>query len=177
MILVVGLGNPGLAYENTRHNAGFMLIDKIVCKQDLQNTSFFGELYKKEGVLYLKPSTFMNLSGKSVQAVNAYYKCDKIIVIHDDIDLKLGTLRFKMGGSSGGHNGLKSIDDLLGNEYERIRLGVGKASNVSKHVLGRFSKDEEEVLQEVLGTAKAALNELLQNKELSCIQAKYSLKS
>ncbi|MBR6953161.1 MAG: aminoacyl-tRNA hydrolase [Campylobacter sp.] len=132
MILIVGLGNPGDEYKNTRHNVGFMLIDELLSNGEfdaLGSSKFKGELYKKGSLLLLKPQTFMNLSGNSVKAVKDFYKPERIIVIHDDIDLKFGAMKFKFGGSSGGHNGIKSIDNLIGNEYERIRIGVGRSEN------------------------------------------------
>ncbi|EOB0795962.1 aminoacyl-tRNA hydrolase, partial [Campylobacter jejuni] len=111
MILVVGLGNIGVEYENTRHNVGFMLIDLLLKESNftnLTNSKFKGELFKiGSSLLLLKPSTYMNNSGLSVKVVNDFYKCERMIVIHDDIDINLGALRFKKGGSSGGHNGLK----------------------------------------------------------------------
>ena len=132
MILIVGLGNPGDEYKNTRHNVGFMLIDELISGGGFDavgSSKFKGELYKKGSLLLLKPQTFMNLSGNSVKAVKDFYKPERIIVIHDDIDLKFGAMKFKFGGSSGGHNGIKSIDNLIGNEYERIRIGVGRSEN------------------------------------------------
>ncbi|HEF1623060.1 TPA: aminoacyl-tRNA hydrolase [Campylobacter lari] len=179
MTLVVGLGNIGEQYAQTRHNVGFMLIDLIL--KDLQttklsNVKFKGELFKSSSTLFLKPSTYMNLSGESVKAVSEYYKCDRIIVIHDDIDLNLGALKFKIGGSSGGHNGLKSIDHLCGNAYERVRIGVGKGQDVISHVLGKFKQEEQESLTKVLEHSKKALLELL-NSDIEKIASKYSLKS
>ncbi|MCV3508687.1 aminoacyl-tRNA hydrolase [Campylobacter sp. CNRCH_2016_3089] len=179
MTLVVGLGNIGEQYAQTRHNVGFMLIDLIL--KDLQtaklsNPKFKGELFKGSSTFFLKPSTYMNLSGESVKAVSEYYKCDRIIVIHDDIDLNLGALKFKMGGSSGGHNGLKSIDNLCGNAYERVRIGVGKGQDVISHVLGKFKQEEQESLTKVLEHSKKALFELL-NSDIEKIASKYSLKS
>lgn len=179
MTLVVGLGNIGEQYAKTRHNVGFMLIDLIL--KDLQttkllNAKFKGELFKSSSAFFLKPSTYMNLSGESVKAVSEYYKCDRIIVIHDDIDLNLGALKFKMGGSSGGHNGLKSIDNLCGNAYERVRIGVGKGQDVISHVLGKFKQEEQESLTKVLEHSKKALLELL-NSDIEKIASKYSLKS
>ncbi|CAM4072479.1 aminoacyl-tRNA hydrolase [Campylobacter armoricus] len=179
MTLVVGLGNIGEEYAQTRHNIGFMLIDLLL--EDLQttklsNTKFKGELFKSSSTLFLKPSTYMNLSGESVKAVSEYYKCDRIIVIHDDIDLNLGSLKFKIGGSSGGHNGLKSIDNLCGNAYERVRIGVGKGQDVISHVLGKFKQEEQESLTKVLEHSKKALFELL-NSDIEKIASKYSLKS
>ncbi|ECP7275753.1 aminoacyl-tRNA hydrolase [Campylobacter jejuni] len=180
MILVVGLGNIGVEYENTRHNVGFMLIDLLLKESNftnLTNSKFKGELFKIGSSLFLKPSTYMNNSGLSVKAVNDFYKCERMIVIHDDIDINLGALRFKKGGSSGGHNGLKSIDNLCGNDYERVRIGVGKGENVISHVLGKFKPEEEIILSKVLKHAKEALLELIKNDDLSFISSKYSLKA
>lgn len=179
MTLVVGLGNIGEQYEETRHNVGFMLIDLLI--KDLEtakisNSKFKGELFKSSSTLFLKPSTYMNLSGESVRAVKDFYKCQRIIVIHDDIDLNLGALKFKKGGSSGGHNGLKSIDQLCSNNYERIRIGVGKNIDVVSHVLGKFKADEKESLDKVLKHSKKALFELLESN-IEQIASKYSLKS
>ncbi|RQD68765.1 aminoacyl-tRNA hydrolase [Campylobacter hepaticus] len=179
MILVVGLGNIGVEYENTRHNAGFMLINLLLKESNfinLTHSQFKGELFKlSSSLLLLKPSTYMNNSGISVKIVSDFYKCERIIVIHDDIDLHLGVLRFKKGGSSGGHNGLKSIDSLCGNDYERIRIGIGKGEHVLSHVLGNFKAEEELILSKVLIHAKEALFELIKNDNLSLISSKYSL--
>lgn len=180
MILVAGLGNIGDKYEKTRHNVGFMLIDLILKEnqaQKISNSKFKGELYKiGSSLLLLKPHTFMNNSGESVKAVNDFYKCDKFIIIHDDIDIPLNALRFKKGGSSGGHNGLKSIDSLCGNDYERIRIGVGKTKDVINHVLGNFSDDEFVILNKVLEQAKKALFELI-NSNIENASSKYTMKN
>ena len=184
MTLVVGLGNPGLEYENTRHNIGFRIIDKLVDDtkaREISKTSFFGKLYRASSTLFLKPTTFMNLSGKSLQTVKHFYKVeqDKIIVIHDDIDLPFGAVRFKKGGGNGGHNGLKSIDTYITKEYLRIRVGVGKPehqSQVSAYVLHDFSKEENEVL-DTLTTYVSKACRLLLTQELNEIKSKYSLKS
>ncbi|MBZ7943955.1 MULTISPECIES: aminoacyl-tRNA hydrolase [Campylobacter] len=180
MILVVGLGNIGEEYKNTRHNVGFMLIDLILKDQNftnLTNSKFKGELFKiGSSLLLLKPSTYMNNSGISVKAVKDFYKCERIIVIHDDIDINLGALRFKKGGSSGGHNGLKSIDSLCGNDYERIRIGVGKGENVISHVLGQFNNEEKIILDKILEHSKKALFKLVE-KDLSSVSSLYSLRA
>ena len=108
-MLIVGLGNPGPDYEKTRHNIGFMVIDELIKRhnaQKLSSSSFQGELYKFSNHLLLKPLTYMNLSGNSIVAVKKFYKIDDVVVIHDDLDLPFGTLRFKHGGGHGGHNGL-----------------------------------------------------------------------
>jgi PTH1 family peptidyl-tRNA hydrolase len=127
MTLIVGLGNIGTKYELTRHNIGFLVIDKMVNDQNLtpiSKASFKGEVYKSNDFILLKPHTYMNLSGESVIAVKNFYKCEDLIVIHDDLDLSFGVMKFKIGGSSGGHNGLKSVDKCCGNDYKRVRLGL-----------------------------------------------------
>jgi len=152
MILFVGLGNPGPAYENTRHNIGWRVIDKLISNynaRSISKSSFYGELYRHNNLFFLKPLTFMNLSGKSVLPVMNFYKIpiENLIVIHDDIDLKFGALKLKVGGGNGGHNGLKSIDSMVGRDYLRVRMGVGKPlykSQVADFVLSPFSQEEEE---------------------------------
>ena len=180
MTLVVGLGNVGAEYELTRHNVGFMLVDLIL--KDLPHSKivgakFKGELFKAGENLFLKPSTLMNASGQSVLAVREFYKCDKLIVIHDDIDLNLGVLRFKMGGGNGGHNGLKSIDALCGTNYARVRVGIGKKEPVSNFVLGKFSFVELESLKPILEQAKKGVLALLNEEELNKIASIYNLKN
>ncbi|MDA3049646.1 aminoacyl-tRNA hydrolase [Campylobacter sp. JMF_02 ED1] len=181
MILLVGLGNPGEKYSHTRHNVGFMLIDALLSNggfSDVSGAKFNGELYKKGSLLLLKPHTFMNLSGNSVKAVCDFYKPERIIVAHDDIDLPLGAIKFKFGGSSAGHNGLKSIDNLIGTEYERVRIGVGKKPegfDAANFVLGKFSEDESEKLNKILSYAKEATSELLRSN-IDEISQKYTIK-
>jgi len=126
-MLIVGLGNPGPNYEQTRHNIGFMVIDELVRRQNAQklsSSSFDGELFKFSNHFLLKPLTFMNLSGNSIVAVKKFYKLDEVVVIHDDLDLPFGTLRFKKGGGHGGHNGLKSTDERISKDYVRVRMGI-----------------------------------------------------
>ena len=184
MALFVGLGNPGSRYEDTRHNIGFKIIDKLVSDlgaRDISKASFQGELFKHSNHYFLKPTTFMNLSGKSVLAVKQFYKIelDEIIVIHDDIDIPFGALRFKQGGGNGGHNGLKSIDGLIGKEYLRVRVGVDKPehkSQVADYVLHDFSESEQLHLDLLIDhTATACIK--LANEELIEVKSKYSLKS
>ncbi len=184
MILFVGLGNPGIRYENNRHNIGFRVIDSLVEQyeaRDISKSVFQGELFKSKELLFLKPTTFMNLSGKSLQAVKNFYKIElgDIIVIHDDLDLPFGAVRFKKGGGSGGHNGLKSIDSLVGKEYMRVRMGIGKPlyrSQVTEYVLGDFGPDERESLDRwIVHVARAC--SLIPHERLDAIKSKYSLKS
>jgi PTH1 family peptidyl-tRNA hydrolase len=182
--LFVGLGNPGAKYENTRHNIGFRVIDKLVDDsnaRDISKFSFEGELYRSVDALFLKPTTFMNLSGKSVIAVKNFFKIDleDIIVIHDDIDLPFGAVRFKKGGGHGGHNGLKSIDAAVGKDYIRVRVGVDKPqykSQVADYVLSNFSSIESSKL-DMLITHCAKACEELQNVSLNDVKSFYSLKS
>ena len=184
MILFVGLGNPGSQYENTRHNIGFKVIDNLVDDfgaRDISKTSFEGKLYRSANSLFLKPTTFMNLSGKSLQTVKHFFKIEleDIIVIHDDIDLPFGAVRFKKGGGHGGHNGLKSIDSHITKEYIRVRVGVGKPehkSQVSDYVLHDFNEDEKEVLKKLITHVSKACKDLI-SEEFNEVRSKYSLKS
>jgi len=183
MILFVGLGNPGDEYQANRHNIGFMVIDKLVDELKAINvtkSSFKGALYKTPHFYLLKPYTYMNLSGESVQAVAHYFKLEEVLVFHDELDIPLGSIRIKHGGSAGGHNGLKSLDAHIGTGYTRVRLGINRPSlksNVTKHVLGDFSKEElpcvEKVIQRAVDIAKEAKD--LHTKEL--IQKYVSKKS
>ncbi len=184
MTLFVGLGNPGSQYENTRHNIGFRVIDKLVddfSTRDISKTSFQGKLNRASNSLFLKPTTFVNLSGKSVQSVKNFFKIDleDVIVIHDDIDLPFGAVRFKKGGGHGGHNGLKSIDNHITKEYLRVRVGVGKPehkSQVVDYVLHDFNDDETKVLDKlIIHVAEAC--KVLVTQELNEVKSKYSLKS
>ena len=184
MLLIVGLGNPGSKYEHTRHNIGFRVIDRLINSSnaiDISKSSFYGELYKSKETLFLKPTTFMNLSGKSVIAVKNFYKIDidDIVVVHDDIDLPFSALRFKRGGGHGGHNGLKSIDSAIGKEYIRVRMGVGKPeykSQVADFVLSDFNQQEESIIDRWIDHTVEAINQL-KEKELEEVKSRYSLKS
>lgn len=159
MLLVVGLGNPGRQYLGSRHNVGFMAIVSLVDRCNLlsnMNPKFNTELaigfFKEHKLLLAKPMTYMNLSGNAVQSICSYYriKTKDIVVIHDDVDLEIGRVKFKLGGSSGGHNGLKSIDQNLGNDYYRIRVGIGRPNNknidIADYVLGKFTLNEQSTI-------------------------------
>jgi peptidyl-tRNA hydrolase, PTH1 family len=160
MFLIVGLGNPGKEYEGTRHNIGFEAIDYISNKYniDINRIKFkgvYGEGFiNNNKVILLKPTTYMNLSGESIREVMNFYKLkdDEVIVIYDDISLEIGKLRIREKGSAGGHNGIKSIIANIGGDvFPRIKIGVGQPSgDLVSHVLGRFSKEESEVLIEVI---------------------------
>lgn len=184
MILFVGLGNPGDRYENNRHNIGFRVIDALVDHygaRDISKSAFHGKLFKSNQLLFLKPTTFMNLSGKSLQAIKNFYKIesDNIIVIHDDLDLPFGAVRFKKGGGSGGHNGLKSIDSMVGKEYVRVRLGIGKPlykSQVADYVLQDFSPEEREWLDQWINYVVKACR-LIPHEALEGVKSRQSLKT
>ena len=161
MRLLVGLGNPGSSYANHRHNAGFMALDAIAKHYAFSSwrKRFQGEaaegVLDGEKVLALKPATYMNLSGQSVGEAARFFKIDPnhVIVIYDEIELAPGKVRVKCGGGSAGHNGIKSIDDHIGKDYWRVRLGVGRpagAGDVSNHVLQNFSKADKEWLDPFL---------------------------
>jgi PTH1 family peptidyl-tRNA hydrolase len=170
MKLIIGLGNPGKEYEYTRHNAGFMALDALADAVSPEHSAGGWKkeknaLVAKQGdIILAKPQTFMNLSGTAVQALMSFYKIplENIIVIHDDIDLKLGDLREKVGGGSAGHNGIKSIDSAVGKDYRRIRIGVGRPEvraesgerraevDPSDWVLGKFSESERKEITAVI---------------------------
>ena len=157
MFLVVGLGNPDREYQENRHNVGFMAADECVrrfsfpeFKKKGNSLLSAGEI-SGEKVVFLKPLTYMNLSGESVLSVASFYKIpvENIIVIHDDMDLDVGRLKAKRGGGTGGHNGLKSIDARLGVNYIRIRIGIGHPADkadVCDFVLSNFSKKDKELI-------------------------------
>jgi len=173
MRLIAGLGNPGPGYENTRHNAGFMVVDKLAEEFGISvNKSKFDVRYGRgtiEGheVMLAKPMAFMNRSGWPVQQLAAYFKINSkdLIVVHDDIDLAFGRIKIKEKGGHGGHKGLKSIINAVGeDEFVRLRVGVGRSeagSNVTDHVLGPFFDDESKQLDSVLIRARDAMVTIL----------------
>ncbi len=171
MFLVVGLGNPGREYEDTRHNIGFKVVDNIAKEYNIEiNRQKFKGTYGEgfidgEKVILLKPTTYMNLSGESVREVVDFYNLDNedVLVIYDDISLEIGTLRIREKGSAGGHNGIKSIIAHLGSEvFPRIKVGVGQpAGDLVKHVLGKFTKEETDVLSESINVSTKAAKEII----------------
>lgn len=184
MNLIVGLGNPGDKYHNTRHNVGFLAVDRVVQLLEERGLScipqsslaFKGELHKCGEWLLLKPWTFMNASGQAVQIVSNFYKCDCVIVIHDDVDLALGSVRFKFGGGAGGHNGLRSIDSSVGNAYYRVRIGIGKSATLSTtaFVLSSFEPVESAVLHESLDVGSQAIYALIQGNRWEKVASLYT---
>ncbi|MDD5043556.1 MAG: aminoacyl-tRNA hydrolase [Patescibacteria group bacterium] len=167
MKLIVGLGNPGKEYEKTRHNIGWRVLDAL----DLdwkENKKLKGEIAKEKNTIYLKPQTFMNLSGEAVATTKQFYKIkpENIIVVYDDLDLPFGTMRIKKSGSSGGHKGLESVlKKIKSPDFTRVRLGTANNQRAKipaeKFVLQRFSPSEEKKLKNVIKTAKEALLTIL----------------
>lgn len=165
-VLIVGLGNPGAQYDNTRHNVGFMAIHSLVGDDASWRNEHNAMVAKCKmngyTVMFALPQTFMNNSGVAVQALMAYYKIplENLVVIHDDMDIKIGDLREKVGGGSAGHNGIKSVDAAVGPEYWRIRIGIGHPRdtgspiNPADWVLGRFSDEELRVINNVISGIK-----------------------
>jgi len=180
MKLLVGLGNPGAQYSKTRHNIGFMLIENIVGKLHMEKK--FNCLYGNIGnILFAMPQTYMNRSGDAVQQIMNFYKIsiNDLIVVHDDIDLELGRIKVKIGGGNGGHNGLKSIDQNVGINYLRIRLGVGRPQycDVASYVLQNFRQEELSIVDKMLGFISANLGDLtkdnLSQNEINIFLNKY----
>ena len=157
MWLIVGLGNPGAEYAATRHNIGFMAVDALADRVTF-SAKFQGEVTSvmlgTEKLLLLKPMTYMNNSGRSVQAAMAFYKIApaNVIVLHDELDLPLTKIRIKKAGGANGHNGIKDIDQCIGPDYWRVRLGIGHpglAAQVHSYVLSRFTIDEQAQVEKV----------------------------
>ena len=173
MILIVGLGNPGNQYEQTRHNIGFDVIDYMANKYniDVNREKFKGicgeGFIENKKVILLKPLTYMNLSGESIRELANFYKLedDEIIVVYDDISLDIGRLRIREKGSAGGHNGIKSIiQNLGGDKFPRVKVGVGQPKdNLVNHVLGKFSKEDREHIEKVTPVVSDAIVEIVKN--------------
>ncbi|MCR4633009.1 MAG: aminoacyl-tRNA hydrolase [Erysipelotrichaceae bacterium] len=168
MKLIVGLGNPGSEYEKTRHNAGFLLIDRLCEKLPLEldkskcRARYGIFRYKGERIIVAKPQTYMNLSGEAVVSLMHFYGIDvsDLIVVHDDLDLPVGKLRLRRQGSSGGQKGMGNIIQLLGtSKIDRIRIGISndKKIDTKDYVLSSFSKEDEKILDEVFDKGAEAL--------------------
>ena len=175
MKLVVGLGNPGKEYEKTRHNMGFNTINKISQQYNIEvKQNKFQALYgsgmiEKEKVILLKPQTYMNLSGNSVKEVVDFYKIEKekILVIYDDMDIEPGKIKIRKKGSAGGHNGMKSIIQMIGTEeFPRIRVGIGRPirkDDEINYVIGAIPEEDLKRLDEGIEKAQKAVEEILRN--------------
>jgi PTH1 family peptidyl-tRNA hydrolase len=190
MLLFVGLGNPGTKYQSNRHNVGFMVVDEIARRHGFApwRRRFQGETaegtLERERVILLKPMTYMNDSGQSVQEASNFFKLaqGEITVFHDEIELPPAKLRVKVGGGIAGHNGLRSISAHVGNDYRRVRIGVGHPGIkelVHGHVLNDFAKDERpwvdalrEAIADNVGLLATARDSTFQNKVHLAMQAK-----
>jgi peptidyl-tRNA hydrolase, PTH1 family len=172
-VLIVGLGNPGKEYEGTRHNIGFATVDTFakandldtwVNKKDLKCEMASGRLGDTQ-VIVIKPTTFMNLSGEAVQAVAHFYKipAERIVAVYDEIDIDFGQIRLRKGGGSAGHNGVKSLIQHLGEDFGRVRIGIGpkqpEQMDSADFVLARFSKEQEAQLKNLTRETAAILSE------------------
>ncbi len=178
MTIIVGLGNPGTKYEKTRHNFGFQVLDLLAGTNNWEN-KYDCQFIKLEDVILAKPQTFMNKSGEALLQILKYYPDSQLIVVHDELDLPLGSLKIQKNISGAGHNGVQSIIDSIGSkDFIRIRLGIDNPnlnSNIpaDDFVLQKFSDDEQNLVKEVLGKAKEAI-EILQTEGLDAAQSKFN---
>lgn len=185
--MIVGLGNPGSKYNDTKHNIGFMAVDRIVKKLDVNFTedkNFKAEIgsdfINGEKIYFIKPTTFMNNSGIAVKALLTYYNISikDMIIIYDDLDMEVGKIRFRQKGSAGGHNGIKSIIAYLGTqEFDRIKVGIGRPNGrmtVINHVLGKFDKNDEIMISNTLDKVDNAVNYYLQTNDFQKTMQKYN---
>ena len=190
MKIIVGLGNPGRVYQKTRHNIGFWVIDKIIQKFNkdvtrVKTRKYIAEIFELrfdgEKIVLVKPLTFMNLSGQAVKPIVDWYKIDikNLIVIYDDMDLPLGTVRFREKGSSGGHKGMRSIIQHLGTEeFKRIRLGIDHPSDndVIDYVLTGFTSKENQIIQDNLNIVSDAIEDWVKGTDYKKIMSTYQVK-
>lgn len=188
MKLIVGLGNPGEQYKLTRHNIGFIFIDEYLKENNITDirekfkSEFIQTNYKGDKVFYQKPLTFMNLSGEAVGEAIRFFKIDpktELFVIYDDMDLSFGKLKIKKDGRAGGHNGIKSIIQHVGEEFVRIKFGIGKAKSKEEtigHVLGKFSPDEKEILKENRKKIFNLIDDIKNDMDIIKIMNKYNTK-
>ncbi|MEW4354866.1 aminoacyl-tRNA hydrolase [Streptococcus pneumoniae] len=185
--LIVGLGNPGDKYVETKHNVGFMIVDKIVKDLNLSFTTdkiFQAALamtfINGEKVYFVKPLTFMNESGKAVHALLSYYglDVDDLLVIYDDLDMEVGKIRLRAKGSAGGHNGIKSIIKHIGTQdFKRVKIGIGRPKqgmSVVHHVLGKFDKEDYITILQTLDKVDNCVNNYLQESQFEKLMQKYN---
>ena len=188
MKLIIGLGNPGSKYDNTRHNIGFSMLDYYLKSLNIDvnwskgfNGLYFQTFINNQKVLFVKPQTFMNKSGSCVRQFVDYYNIpiEDILVISDDLDLNIGNFKIKANGSCGGHNGLRDIEKELGtNEYKRLKIGISNDKTVDSinYVLGKFSDDENNVLKELFNSLVDVLNDYFV-LDFGVLMSKYNRKN
>lgn len=184
MKLIVGLGNPGKEYENTRHNVGFMIVDSYAKKYNINTfkTKFnglFAKVYRNgEYFILLKPLSYMNLSGTVIKRFMSFYKINlkDIMVIHDDLDLAVGKIKIKAKGSSGGHNGIKNIiENLKSEEFAHFKIGIGKDDNVlfKDYVIGRFSEHDLDKLNKIFDFSSDIIDDFI-DMDIERVMSKYN---
>ncbi|MFK7928381.1 MAG: aminoacyl-tRNA hydrolase [Myxococcota bacterium] len=180
MHVVIGLGNPGRTYDGTRHNAGFLVVDRLAARaSESVSTAQYGALVGKarlggHTVVLAKPQSFMNRSGQPAASLKGYYKADnaEVVVIHDDMDIPYGEVRVKSGGGHGGHNGLRDLNQKIGNDYVRVRFGVGRPPqgwDPADYVLGRWSGPQSDQLDQSVDTAADAVEAVLRDGVVSAM--------
>ena len=181
MKLIVGLGNPGKEYENTRHNIGYMIIDNFVNSDNWKKESLayvLKQTINNENVLFIKPTTYMNLSGQAVQYYLNYYKIDTkdLLVIQDDMDLDIGKVRLKLKSSAGGHNGIKDIiKNIKTDEFLRLKIGISKPTNDTiEFVLGKFPKSDLEILKNNMKTYNQIITDFINNTKIETLMNRYN---
>lgn len=189
MKLLVGLGNPGIQYQKTRHNVGFMVIDHFlnIEKNQVQHKEkFLGEIgvFKKNDQSYiiLKPSTYMNQSGQSIRQTMNYYQIElkDVIIFVDDIYIEVGELRLREKGGHGGQNGIKSIiHELQGQDFKRVRIGIGQDTKIplDQYVLSNFKKSEESTIEEIINKCAIIMTKFIQNEPFVDIMTQFNKKS
>lgn len=182
MKAIIGLGNPEIKYQNTRHNVGFMVLDKILGAKNLTLSEKFKSYFVKDGdTLYLLPLTYMNLSGDAVIELVNFYKLtpEDLLVVYDDVSLDIGTLRFREQGTDGGHNGIKSIINRLGSKsFNRLKVGIGQKPNnmdLAAFVLQKFTEDELKIMEKITDVSKEACLDWLKG-DFEKLQSKYNKK-
>jgi len=182
MKLIVGLGNPGRKYKNTKHNVGFMCLDFYAKQNNLKfkkENKFSGESLKIGNTVFLKPHTFMNLSGESLHKIMHFYdvQIENVLVIYDDLSLPLGKIRLREKGSAGGHNGIKSIiQHVKTNEFKRMKVGIDSNPliDAKNYVLSKFSKEESKILDETILVAQDIINDFRSNTDFVNIMNKFN---
>ena len=188
MKLIVGLGNPGEQYKLTRHNIGFIFIDEYLKENNINDirekfkSEFIQTNFQNEKIFYQKPLTYMNLSGEAIAEAVKFFKIDpktELFVIYDDMDMKFGKLKIKKEGSAGGHNGIKSIISHIGKDFIRIKYGIGKPElkeETIKHVLGKFTPEEKEILKESRKKIFDLIEDIKTNTPVEKLMNKYNSK-
>lgn len=185
MFIIAGLGNPGKEYTNTRHNTGYAAVEHLSKKHNvklnkLKFNSVYGDTFiNGEKVMFVKPVTYMNRSGIAIEEIMNFYKVspENLIVIYDDIDIPLGTLRIRPNGSPGTHNGMKSIINNVGNGFPRIRIGIGRNEDMdlADYVLQKFSSSEKDLINPIIEKAALAAIEIIESNVDNAMQ-KYNIK-